>query len=685
MNKFNLSILVKSCCLLLPFFMVMAGFATAGPPLQVERNDSWVAPRQEAAKKWAAKIIDLIVNVDKETASERRLRLLGKEPKYQDIKSRYFFMESPFFKNDPDMYEGVRFMHAKHAQIIGECFTCHHHRPADPEAKETVRCSGCHQKQFDARVPGRPGLKGAYHRLCSGCHKKQEKGPVHCKGCHETKVPNHEKWVNIEEDPDPEQVTESCLKCHDTQAEDFLTTAHWLWKGPTPYIENHEKNIQSGKATDAVNNFCIHIASNWRQCTSCHAGYGWVDDSFDFTEKANIDCLVCHDTTDTYLKGQSLGGFPDEDVDLIHVAKKVGKTSRFTCGDCHFAGGGGDSVKHGDMSSVLYYPDPDTDVHMGGYDYQCAECHPSRNHRIAGRSFLSPVAEGGLTCESCHTSKPHQSAGLLNHHLNTHGRAVACTTCHLPVYNVHAPSKTFWDWSKTGDKGRKKNKNQYGKNDYSLAKGEFKWNKGVKPAYSWYNGKAIRYLMGDKINPDPDGETFISKPVGDILDPSAQIFPYKIMEGIQGADAKYNYLLAGHVYGPGGYSLTLDWQKSFREGMEAIGLDYSGEYKWVKTTMYISLNHEIPPKEIALSCVQCHSAFKSEKTCDRCHQDKRNIDYNKLANKNIDAKRLYYRERKLLKLVESTDYLNVKELGYKGDPIEFGGRFKKLPLGYKAK
>jgi hypothetical protein len=32
---------------------------------------------------------------------------------------------------------------------------------------------------------------------------------------------------------------------------------------------------------------------------------------------------------------------------------------------------------------------------------------------------------------------------------------------------------------------------------------------------------------------------------------------------------------------------------------------------------------------------------------------------------------------------DTTDYINFKSLGYEGDPIIHGGRFKKLPMGYK--
>jgi hypothetical protein len=68
------------------------------------------------------------------------------------------------------------------------------------------------------------------------------------------------------------------------------------------------------------------------------------------------------------------------------VAKNVGHTSRKTCGDCHFNGGGGEAVKHADLSRQLLQPERNCDVHMGGYDFQCTECHRTRNHKIAGRS-----------------------------------------------------------------------------------------------------------------------------------------------------------------------------------------------------------------------------------------------------------------------------------------------------------
>ena len=45
-------------------------------------------------------------------------------------------------------------------------------------------------------------------------------------------------------------------------------------------------------------------------------------------------------------------------------AQSVEMPSRANFGCCHFYGGGGDNVKHGDLSSVLFDPPKDVDVHM---------------------------------------------------------------------------------------------------------------------------------------------------------------------------------------------------------------------------------------------------------------------------------------------------------------------------------
>lgn len=42
-------------------------------------------------------------------------------------------------------------------------------------------------------------------------------------------------------------------------------------------------------------------------------------------------------------------------------------------------------------------------------------------------------------------------------------------------------------------------------------------------------------------------------------------------------------------------------------GMRRIGLPYSGEYDFVETEMYWPVNHQVAPKDQAVSCAECHT------------------------------------------------------------------------------
>ncbi len=53
-----------------------------------------------------------------------------------------------------------------------------------------------------------------------------------------------------------------------------------------------------------------------------HVGYGWKDDTFDFSSQENVDCLVCHDTTGAYHKDPKR-----RKPNLRKVAQNVGETS----------------------------------------------------------------------------------------------------------------------------------------------------------------------------------------------------------------------------------------------------------------------------------------------------------------------------------------------------------------------
>jgi hypothetical protein len=173
----------------------------------------------------------------------------------KDQSQSYFLLNSPIIRKTEDHYRPVRFMHAKHAAVTKDCALCHHHRPLDEAASETVRCSACHQEAFNKDHPERLGLKAAYHQQCMGCYQQMNKGPIDCAGCHRKNAPDHKDLIQLAANPEPSQVTSECLRCHKQAGEDMLKSAHWKWKGPSPYTLNHRRKVDLGKATIATNNF----------------------------------------------------------------------------------------------------------------------------------------------------------------------------------------------------------------------------------------------------------------------------------------------------------------------------------------------------------------------------------------------------------------------------------------------
>jgi len=394
----------------------------------------------------------------------------------------------------------------------------------------------------------------------------------------------------------PQEVTENCLTCHDTVGDEVLKTKHWNW-GQASISGQRHGMIDYGKK-NLINNFCIAIPSNYPRCTSCHISYGWKDANFDFSDPNNIDCLICHDRTGTYSKIPDGAGMPDKAVNLLKVAKSVGAPTRANCGKCHFDGGGGSGVKHGDMDESLIKPSPKLDVHMGKHNFQCQKCHTTTNHEIAGASHGS-IANGKnhFSCISCHGEKVHKK-GVLNKHI----KSVACETCHIPAFARQEPTVTFWDWSQAG-KDIKPEK-VHGKDNYIKKKGALTWEKDVRPVYAWYNGKADYYTRGDKF--DDKSAVPLNQLKGDIRDPKAKITPFKLMKGKQPYDPENKYLIIPNVYGKEGYWKTFDWKRASEIGMQSVGLKFSGKVDFIETEMYWPINHMVPPASEALKCMNCH-------------------------------------------------------------------------------
>lgn len=400
---------------------------------------------------------------------------------------------------------------------------------------------------------------------------------------------DHKAFFADAEFKTPQEATAACLKCHENAAAEVMRTAHWTWLGSRAKKADGEW-LAIGKK-NLINNYCIGIEGNWETCTSCHAGYGWQDADFDFADGRNVDCLICHDWTGKYAKGKA--GMPRQGVDLAAVAQGVGYPRRENCNICHSYGGGGLGVKHGDLDISLDNPSPVNDIHMGGSDMLCIDCHRTEKHAIPGKSIsVSADHENGISCTDCHEERPH-----VEDRLNAHAR-VACQTCHIPTYANEYPTKLTWDWGKAGDMSRKDS------HTYLQKKGEFSYGRRLIPEYLWFDLTADHYLMGDSM--PAQGPTRINRPRGSVDDPKAQIWPFKIHRGRQPYDTTHDYLLMPVLSGKGGFWSEFDWPKALGKGAELHGMEFSGNYGFAETEMYWPLSHMVAPAEKALQCVDCH-------------------------------------------------------------------------------
>ena len=440
--------------------------------------------------------------------------------------------------------------------------------------------------------------------------KKEHKSPV-----------DHGDFEELQKEfKTPMEVTEACVSCHNKRHTEIMSNAHWTWDRER--VRENGETVISGKR-NVINNFCIATNTNTWKCTSCHIGFGYEDNEFDFSDYTKVDCMVCHDLTGAYEKEPLGSGFPAGEKQAYsdktyfppnynYIAANVGSPEVENCGKCHFFGGGGDNVKHGDLSSDLYHPDKKMDVHMDisedGNGMTCIDCHKTENHEMLGKLYsLSSSDEGRLMCTECHEGEVHQ-----NNTLNRHSNKIACQTCHIPEYAKGVPTKMVWDWSTTGrvneDGSFITEHDSLGNVTYKSPKGSFEWDTHVTPDYVWFNGTGENTVYGDIIQ-DTTQILKINKLYGSYDDPKAQIVPVKIHRGKQIFDPVNKMLIVPHVYGHDStaYKVGLDWDIAAKKGMKAAGLPYSGKYSFIETEMYWPLNHMVSPNEDALKCINCHS------------------------------------------------------------------------------
>lgn len=90
------------------------------------------------------------------------------------------------------------------------------------------------------------------------------------------------------------------------------------------------------------------------------------------------------------------------------------------------------------------------------------------------------------------------------------------------------------------------------------------------------------------------------------------------MVGSKPAGASNNTIPVPHLVGmkggPNPYWAKYDWNLALQDGAAYTGQTYFGEYHFVDTVMYLTVNHEVAPKE---------QAYGMDGACGDCHGDSR--------------------------------------------------------------
>jgi hypothetical protein len=365
-------------------------------------------------------------------------------------------------------------------------------------------------------------------------------------------------------DPVPEHLAiteytgpETCVACHQDEAEAMFGSVHYQQSGPTPNVPNIPGFAgERGFGDIGFNTYCgTHITSPRATCAGCHVGNGrYPQPTMTPEQLANIDCLMCHQ--DAYQRTPAgpfepytvLGsdgqpatiqipiedatGFaymPDEanmSISILEAARTVHPPTRASCLRCHAGASGSDGGKRGDFSSATVNPTRHSDFHMSaaGADLVCTDCHAVGGHRVRGRGLdLRPNdSPERFTCAACHTDRPHGDYSAYNGtRRDTHALKVACQSCHIPTYAKDVSTEMERDWTLpffspaacSGQGGWKPEETRAS---------------DVVPTYAWFDGTSNVIVLGQPPVGEVSGRQSFAIPMGDVTDgPGAKLYPMK--------------------------------------------------------------------------------------------------------------------------------------------------------------
>jgi len=424
---------------------------------------------------------------------------------------------------------------------------------------------------------------------------------------------------------------ETCVACHQTQAEGMFSSVHYQWIGPTPDVPNISGD--AGKV-NAFNTYCGNAITNpwFDKCIICHAGYGKVPSSMQSPEQlSNIDCLKCHHedyerklagpfTTDGPFYQECSGEWvtwnipvtdpdgsiefmPDESkmpITILEAAQNPQLPTRKACLKCHAKAGGGDGVKRGDFSLTTIDPPIISDYHMScdGANLKCQSCHQFINHKVKGRGMdLRPNdTPERLTCTNCHENQTHSQ-----NHVDNHLDKVACQSCHIPTYAKDTPTITSKNWTQPGYSAT----GWWGQPTCGPSKTT---GSNLIPIYEWLEPTNEVYILDQQIIPT-NGKYVLSVPSGGRISSEAKVTPMKVNESTGALHNESGKLIPQNVYK---FWQTGDFADAVQEAMAQLG--WTGTWSEVELKAYQLITHGVEPKGNALACNDCHSGTSGQST-----------------------------------------------------------------------
>lgn len=378
----------------------------------------------------------------------------------------------------------------------------------------------------------------------------------------------------------------TCEVCHPGTAAAFLKTVHWKHASPVDHVDNLKPGQEYGmknrvytmcNGNDIVNDLKetppnAAGKTKFTGCNSCHPGDHLSDvGSVGPAAEDAIDCLICHSGKYDFSKRKIVRGGDGRAVMTqdrsTAAALSVGRPSVKNCMVCHETAGGGALVKRGFVMTR------DADVHVAR-GMVCVDCHTASNHRIATGKDPNNWASDGryMTCVGeCHSEKPHKDAEY-----NRHTSVIACQTCHIPRTGG-AFAKDFTRWEKLSD----------GFYEPSTLRREVN---ETAPVYAWYNLTVSNtpHFIGPK---------------GSRKDGRSRIYPFKVFQGKAYFNRLDGQLLAMDFAQP---MATGDTLAGVASAARTLGIaKYEPVPGW--QTIYFGSNHQVAPKEKALTCANCHA------------------------------------------------------------------------------